>query len=101
MTDPAPRREPRQPLDGLGMALVAIGALTVTLCGGCTGFFWIAALWDMAFGSTSSRNSGLDVVFLVIPAVLGGVPTVGGALMLWIGWRRRTPRPPPSAPPPG
>ena len=71
-----------------GCLLIAMGVLMALLCGGCTAIFWITAL---SSGDLSSAAS-----MLVLSALLGGVPALGGVGLIIAGWvilhpRRRPP----------
>lgn len=83
----------------VGAGFIAAGIVIVALCGSCTAY-WVGGFsWSIV---TRSYESGLAAIFIPIALVIGGVPTVFGALMMREGLRRRAaPKPPPSAPPPG
>jgi hypothetical protein len=92
-----PRDKPNQSF-AIG-GLIAIGALMVTLCGGCTAYFLGSLAW-----ASIVRDPGSGAVPFILPGVLivGGIPTLIGALVLRSALNRwRGARPPPSAPPPG
>ncbi|MGZ3376162.1 MAG: hypothetical protein ACXU8S_06160 [Phenylobacterium sp.] len=93
--------------DAVAVAMIAGGAMVFALCGSCTGYFAGAVLWNaIAHG----RTGGLFVVG--VAAVIGGIPAMGGIVLIIIGIGRgrgrkprasaMPPRPPPSSvPPPG
>jgi hypothetical protein len=98
MPDRAPRpRGPFKP-DGLAIAMISVGGLILTLCGSCTGFFALPALWGVLKGS---YDSILYVMVLVVALVVGGLPTAGGIVLLvaGIGRGRRGKAEPPPRPP--
>lgn len=66
-------------------ALIAVGALITTLCGLCTLSFAGMGLLER----DSSEYGGMVLAFAL---VIGGVPTVVGALILAWGVRRRASR---------
>jgi len=92
--------------DEFAIAMIAVGVLGLTLCGGCTFYVAGSALWDLI---AHGNRGGLLILF--IAAVFGGVPAAGGVALVVTGIDRarrerrppnsRTSRPPPSAPPPG
>lgn len=94
MTEPHPRDPVRT---FFGVALVAVGAMMMVLCGLCTAVFFIGGL--IPHGDASF--SGLSLV-------IGGIPTAIGVALFLVGrgMLRHPPgdaalRPPPSPPPPG
>jgi hypothetical protein len=89
--------------------MIAVGILMVALCGACTAFFTIGALVDLSQGHSGGEFSPEGI--LRAAGALGVPPTLVGGLLIWGGLRlqRRpkapspisSPKPPPSAPPPG
>jgi len=63
-----PRRDPSAKFISAGM--VAIGALLVTLCGGCTLYFGGASLWDLLQGRS---EQGYGPVILIVALVIAFV----------------------------
>lgn len=63
-------------------ALIAVGGLITALCGSCTGVFLIMGL---ASNDPQSYGQAMAVMALII----GGLPTLVGVLLLWLGLRRR------------
>lgn len=63
------------------------------LCGGCTLVSWFMSL-DVAFGQPSAANAVTVPLMLLIPAIIGGLPAAGGAVLVWAGWRIVHPRSP-------
>lgn len=76
-------------------ALIAAGGLMVALCGTCTVAFAGPAVWAIA----THRNDYMAPVVIMFAAVLGGIPTLIGALMLRSGLKRHRAgaKPPPPA----
>jgi hypothetical protein len=64
-----------------------MGLLMMFLCGGCGALFFIGFLIS---GLTSSNHE--DVGMVIMPIVLGGVPTGVGWLLFWAGRGLRKPR---------
>jgi hypothetical protein len=83
-----------------GVALIAVGALMMFLCGGCGALFFIGFLIS---GLRSSNHE--DVSMVILPIILGGAPALVGFGLFALGRVLRrpwsAPKPPPSAPPPG
>lgn len=65
-------------------ALIATGGLMVALCGTCTAAFAGPALWALA----THKNDYMAPVVIMFAAVLGGIPTLIGALVLRSGLKR-------------
>jgi len=88
MTSDNPRGQPASSAF-LGWLLIAVGGLMALLCGGCTLFVAIGGLF-------SAGNSPAAAVLLsvVLVAVVGGLPTLAGAALVWAGWRIARPRKP-------
>jgi hypothetical protein len=83
-------------------AMIAIGALLLTLCGSCTAFVWISGLSDLAHSGGRGEAASYNGAFLKLSLVVGLLPTLIGALLLWAGLRRRARlRRPRAGPPPG
>lgn len=84
MTAPQPSASPGGGF--VGWLLIVSGALLVLLCGGCTLVMWGVGI--AALGENSSANAVGSVISLFITALLlGGLPTAGGAVLIWAGWR--------------
>lgn len=77
----AKRRAEKRFLGGL---LMAGGGLIGGLCGLCTLGF-AGAFVVAAFQSPGQAAEALGLV--VIPVLVGGLPTAGGAVLFWIGRR--------------
>lgn len=67
-----------------GSALMAIGALIGGLCGACTLFFAVGTVWS-AFANPGGMGS---LNFLVVPIMVGGLPTFAGVSLFLAGLRR-------------
>ncbi|HEY1753317.1 MAG TPA: hypothetical protein VGG29_18820 [Caulobacteraceae bacterium] len=94
-----PPERPR-PVDRFfGWLLIAVGALLALLCGACTLTLWGVAIYGMLqTPGADALGAAANLFFLV--AFIGGVPTVGGVLLIWAGWRVGHPkRPAPKATP--
>lgn len=77
----APQRDRSNGLQRFGAALtMAAGALIATLCGGC------ALVVAAGFLAGSPRPS--DWSFLIIPALIGGLPAVAGIVVFGYGLSR-------------
>lgn len=71
--------------------LIMVGGLVTALCGTCTAFYVVAGIVDASHPGPENYGGAV----LVAALVLGGLPTLVGALLLWWGLRlRRAPRPP-------
>jgi hypothetical protein len=68
----------------LWAAVVAVGVLMLTLCGSCTAYFAGTALLGMARG----EDAGLGVIVLAGAALFGGLPTLCGLMLIWLGRRK-------------
>jgi hypothetical protein len=68
----------------LGGALMAVGAMVFALCGLCTVSFAGPALLNALRHPGSANGSGSGLLFL---GLVGGVPALGGLLLLRAGWR--------------
>jgi uncharacterized membrane protein YccC len=82
-----------------GCLLIAIGALMALLCGACTALAVSSGLLDLF------ATKGDPVMSFAVEAgvggILGGLPTLIGVGLVWIGWRLirpRRPRPLPGLP---
>jgi hypothetical protein len=103
VSGPAGRREARF----FAWVLIAGGALVVLLCGSCTALFGGSAALEMANCAMHQpppagcdSNNGLGPAIVIGALVVGGVPTLVGAVGIFIGLRLRR-APPPPLPPPG
>jgi hypothetical protein len=98
MPDQTPKARGAWKFDGFAVAMIAVGALILTLCGSCTSYFAGAALWDMI----AHGNAGGNLVVLFVAGVIGGIPTAGGIALFLLGFDRaqqgRKPPKPPSPP---
>jgi len=85
------------------VAMIAIGGLVVALFGLATAYVWIAAGSDLVRLGGHGEVAAYDRAFLKASLVVGLLPALAGALILWLGLRRRWReiRPPRAAPPPG
>ena len=83
---PAPRPEARFG----GWLLIVVGSLLVLLCGGCTLTFWGVAVVGVIQDHSSSAFGGMVGLFL-LTGLIGGLPTAGGAVLIWAGWRTLRP----------
>jgi len=83
-----------------GRALVAVGALILTLSGLCTLGFAGVSIWSDLHQHNSYGSFSSILPFML---VLGGLPMLAGfGIVRWGLWTlRKAPKPPPSAPPPG
>jgi hypothetical protein len=82
--------------------MIAIGAMIIGLCGTCTAALDGNIIWQML--RTGRDEEGLGGFVLFVSAFVGGLPILGGLILLWIGLKRyrgSAVRPPPSVPPPG
>jgi hypothetical protein len=64
--------------------MIAAGALMVTLCGSCTTYVVFSPSWGGSGGF-------LGQIVILAALVVGGVPTLIGALILGFGLRRWRP----------
>ena len=85
MTAPQPPQP--NPAGGfLGWLLIVFGALLVVLCGGCTLTMWgVGVVGLMEQPSAAAWGAVIGEFFFVL--LIGGVPTAGGAILIWAGWR--------------
>jgi hypothetical protein len=67
-------------------AMIAVGGLMTALCGTCTAFWLVAGLSGMADGGEEAAYGQLIVLLALIT---GGIPTLFGGLLLWVGLKRR------------
>jgi hypothetical protein len=82
--------------------MIAAGIMIIGLCGTCTAALDGNIIWQML--RAGSDEGGLSGLILFVSAFVGGLPILGGVLLLWIGLKRYrgpTVKPPPSVPPPG
>lgn len=70
--------------------LIVIGALLVVFCGGCTLVLWGVGI-DSAGHQPAASALGSLVGMFLLTGLVGGVPTAGGALLVWAGWRTLRP----------
>ena len=71
-----------------GGCLLAVGLMIATLCGACT------LLVAGALGPTGRMQLSMILTTLMVPAIIGGVPTAIGVALAVVGWRMlRRPRP--------
>ena len=93
--EPLPPSQPRPEARFGGWLLIVIGALLVLLCGGCTLTIWGASLFSMG-REPVNLAVGAMITTVIVTGLFGGVPTAGGAILIWAGWRVlhpiRTPR---------
>jgi hypothetical protein len=68
------------------LSLITMGGLITALCGSCTAYFVGNAVLALIHGG---YDAGFAPFVLVIAAVLGGVPTLLGVLLLIEGFRQR------------
>ncbi|HWF77411.1 MAG TPA: hypothetical protein VN694_09565 [Caulobacteraceae bacterium] len=85
-TQPAPPPQPRPEGRFGGWLLVVIGALMVVLCGGCTLTFWGVGVVGLMQDHSGAAWGAMVGLFLMT-SLIGGLPTAGGAILLWAGWR--------------
>jgi hypothetical protein len=75
----------------VGWLLIALGGLMVLLCGGCTLIMWgvgVFAMIDQPGAEAASAAAGM----FTMSAVIGGVPTAAGAVLVWAGYRILRPK---------
>jgi hypothetical protein len=72
---------------GRGVAPIAIGLLILIPSGLCSAFFGIAFLGDALTGTGEAAAYARGLIWLV--PMIGGPPMALGALLLWLGLRRR------------
>lgn len=80
-------REPSPELKFIGAALMAVGGLIAALCGTCTVIFAGATIID------SYRYPGELLSILLMVSLIGGLPTLIGALLFRWGRKLRRPKP--------
>lgn len=78
--------------------VLTMGGLIVLLCGPCTLFFGGGALFELLRGGDPS----LAGFILAVALILGGIPTVGGVVLVINGFQslQKMRRPPAAGPPP-
>jgi hypothetical protein len=82
----------------VGGCLLAVGLLIATLCGACT-LLIAGAVLVSAFSQSGQGQLAMIVPGLIVPAIIGGIPTAVGVALSVLGWRMvRRPRPPPPPP---
>jgi hypothetical protein len=64
----------------VGMLLMSAGGLLALLCGLCTLVLSIGFI-----ASPGTVQSAANLTFLLIPLIVGGVPTAIGVMLFWIG----------------
>lgn len=73
-------------------ALIAVGAVMVLLCGSCTLIFGGGGLVGLVRG----EDVGLSGFLVATAAIVGGLPTAAGFVLLLNGWKSwKANRPPP------
>ncbi|HEV2548929.1 MAG TPA: hypothetical protein VGU20_16425 [Stellaceae bacterium] len=80
-----PHTPPRR--SGVTIALIAIGLLILVPSGLCSAFFGITFLRDVLTATGEAAAYARGFIWLV--PMFGGPPIVLGALLLWLGLRRR------------
>lgn len=76
----------------MGGLLLAVGLLIATLCGACT-LLIAAGVLMSAFQPNASMQLSLVLLGLMVPAIIGGIPTAIGIALVAVGWRMlRRPR---------
>jgi hypothetical protein len=81
----APRRPSPEARFG-GWLLIVIGGLLVLLCGGCTLTLWGVGLVGLKQDASAAAWGSIMGLF-VTTLLIGGVPTAGGAILVWAGFR--------------
>ena len=71
----------------IGAALIGVGVMMMLLCGGCGALFLVS----FVFGSLFASNSG-GLSMLILPILLGGLPTLVGFGLFTFGRRLQMPR---------
>jgi hypothetical protein len=94
MTDRQPAGSDSRFVTGL---MLTIGVLFLTLCGTCTLYVGGSGLWSLLSGRDDRSLGG---IMLVTALVVGGLPSLGGLVLVLEGLKRlRRSRPPPPGPP--
>ena len=93
-TEPSPASQPRPEGRFGGWLLIVLGALMVLLCGGCTLTFWGVGIVGLMQDHSGGAWGALVGLF-ILTSLVGGLPTAGGAILLWAGWRVLHPIRPP------
>jgi|HubBroStandDraft_1064217.scaffolds.fasta_scaffold00252_20 hypothetical protein len=76
----------------VGALLMAVGGLMATLCGLCTlGFVGLTIVDTVSAGTRQDFVVGFGV-FVLFACLIGGVPTLFGAIIFYGGWKMRNPR---------
>jgi hypothetical protein len=86
MTSAGPTPQPGPEGRFGGWLLIVVGSLLVVLCGGCTLTIWGVSLFNL-IQFTSGKAWGAMVSLFVMTLMIGGLPTAGGAILVWAGWR--------------
>jgi hypothetical protein len=73
-------------------ALIAVGAVMVLLCGSCTLIFGGGGLVGLLRG----EDVGLSGFLVATAAIVGGLPTAAGVILLLNGWKSWKANRPPS-----
>jgi len=79
--------EPRRPdrvQQFFGAAIMAGGALIFAACGLCTLSFVGSSLQSVLHRPAGASSAVVGLVFF---AVIGGAPTLGGFMLMLLGWR--------------
>jgi hypothetical protein len=79
MSGPSAPRGPVQVF--FGVLLIIVGLLMVVFCGGC------ALLFGAMFIADTGGGPGNVAQALLLPLILGGIPALAGAVLVWVGWR--------------
>ncbi len=64
----------------VGMLLMAAGGLLALLCGLCTAVFSVGFIVSATDGRYPTQLSPL-----LLPLIIGGVPTAAGVTLFWVG----------------
>jgi hypothetical protein len=77
--------------------LVVMGFLIVLCCGGCSASFLYALIFDRIplIEVANPQPVSDTITSSIIVLVIGGVPVLGGLVMIVAGWRRLAARRPP------
>jgi hypothetical protein len=67
-----------------GAGLMALGAIIAGLCGACT----LAVAGDLAWSALRYPGGMGSLSILILPAVVGGLPTFAGVSLFLMGLRR-------------
>ena len=86
MTGPPLGAPPTPVAQFFAWLLIVIGALLVVLCGGCTLVLWGVGVQGVAQQPGAAAVGALVGMFM-LTGLIGGLPTAGGAILIWAGWR--------------